>query len=240
VAQTDLNTVTARIDLYHPPGAEDDAAALAPWCQLRVAAAPPRLPYGHALWLDESGLALIDAQFESVFRLSTSMLDARSRGKSLLLQSCGVGRGKLSVLDPFAGFGLDALQLARAGCAVTAVESHPLVWLMLDDFTKRVGADVDLLHGDGMAVLLQARARWDVVYLDPMFGARRKRALPNRGLQHLQTLNGENEVDVGACLEQALDSAARRVVLKRRPKDPAHGAPSYQIRGKAVRFDVYV
>jgi len=232
--------VTASVILYHSPEVEGEASALAPWCQLRVATAPPRVAAGHALWLDDSGLALIDARFNSVFRLSASMLDARSRGRSLLLQACGVGRGRLSVLDPFAGFGLDALQLARAGCAVTAVESHPLVWLMLDDFNNRLGADVDLLHGDGMAILQQSRAQWDVVYLDPMFDIRRKRALPNRGLQHLQALCGPHEVDVGACLEQALSSAARRVVLKRRPKDPTQGAPSHQIRGKAVRFDVYV
>ena len=42
-----------------------------------------------------------------------------------------------------------------------------------------------------------------------------------------------------ALLARAKASARRRVVLKRRPKDPTVDKPSHAVAGKAVRFDVY-
>ena len=93
--------------------------------------------------------------------------------------------------------------------------------------------------GDGRLWLADDTRRWDVVYLDPMFPARRKRALPNRGLQHLQVLAAEYPVDLEECLAQARSRAGRRVVVKRRLRDPKLGRPSHQLKGHAVRFDVY-
>jgi hypothetical protein len=40
-------------------------------------------------------------------------------------------------------------------------------------------------------------------------------------------------------LERARERALRRVVLKRRARDPVIGRPDWTVRGKAVRYDVY-
>lgn len=230
-----------RLKLYHPGQFTEQAASYAPWCQLCEAATPPVLPTGYALWLDAQGLALLSAQATRPFRLETAMLDKRLRGKSLLAQACGAKRGAgLTVLDAFAGFGFDALTLAHLGCQVTAVEQQVLVWLMLRDYVRQVDASVETRHADALELLAGTQQRWDVVYLDPMFAPRQKAALPNLALQHLQSLTEANRVDIVKLLELAQPRAKNRTVLKRRRKDPVIAKPAYQLKGQAVRFDVYL
>lgn len=195
---------------------------------------------GQALWLDTDGLSLISAGFDKPFRLTANMLEVRGAGKSLLVKACGVLPDKPSIFDPFLGFGLDALLLARLGCSVEGRERHPMVWLMLREFATDLGITLRHECGDGLAVLSDETRHWDVVYLDPMFERRSKRALPNRGLQHLQELAAEYTLDIEHCLALAKARANKRVVLKRRPKSPVLEKPTHQIKGHSVRFDVYM
>ncbi len=227
--------------LYHLAQNTDQAAAYAPWCELCEAPKPPALTAGYALWLDSHGLALLPARDARPFRLEPAMLDKRLRGKSLLAQACGAKRGvDFSVLDAFAGFGLDALTLAHLGCQVTAVEEHLLVWLLLRDFVARVDTAIQTRHANVMDLLAETQQQWDVVYLDPMFATRQKAALPNLGLQHLQNLTAAKTVDIEKVLELARPRARNRIVLKRRRKDQVIANPAYQLKGQAVRFDVYL
>jgi len=79
----------------------------------------------------------------------------------------------------------------------------------------------------------------DVVYLDPMFPEAGKTALPRKEMQILRSLGLEQE-PVEDMLRLALKVAQRRVVLKRGLRDPVvYGKPQSQIKGKALRFDLY-
>jgi 16S rRNA (guanine1516-N2)-methyltransferase len=213
-------------------------------CDILQLQQPPSETLEPVLWLDADGLMLINPAVRQPLRLTSQMLERRLQGGSLLARACGMDGSGATVLDAFAGFGFDALTLVHLGFEVTALEYHPLVWLMLVDFTERVGAAIDSRCEDSLAMLSAGAQSWDIVYLDPMFPARRKRALPNLALQHLQQLNireaADQAVDVEDCLAMALSCATRRVVLKRRPKDPVLGKPNHQFKGQAVRFDVYV
>jgi 16S rRNA (guanine1516-N2)-methyltransferase len=231
------------VELYYHPNSPPDVAEYGQWCSAKICQTPPRLKVGQALWLDAEGLALISAGFEKPFRLTMNMLDARGQGKSLLVKACGVLPDRPSVFDPFLGFGLDALLLARLGCDLEGTERHPLVWLMFREFAIDLGINVKHECGDGLVKLGDETRDWDVVYLDPMFERRHKRALPSRGLQHLQDLqdlDSELTVDLENCLELAMARANKRVVLKRRLKSPVTRTPTHQIKGHSVRFDVYM
>ena len=88
---------------------------------------------------------------------------------------------------------------------------------------------------------------WDVVLLDPMFPPIGKKALPNRGLQHLRQLtqaslvgNASAEDELPELLALAKAHCSGRVVIKRRLKDRVTGRVDFQIKGKSVRFDVYL
>ena len=75
-----------------------------------------------------------------------------------------------------------------------------------------------------------------------MFPPTNKRALPNRGLQHLRELTAPFEPeqeDLLPLLAQSRQRCTGRVVLKRRLKDSVLARPDFQIKAKSVRFDVY-
>ncbi len=221
-----------------------------PWCQtievdlsgLAAVLMSPRTEA--ALVLDELGLGLLMPGHQNPYRLPQQSIQRRSKAGHLteLSKACGVPQGQRRILDACAGFGADGMTLAAQGCTVTMVERNTLVWLLLREHDQAFGR-VTVEHGDCMDFMSGAQD-WDVVYLDPMFPPRRKTALPNLGLQHLRELSAQNGSDSGDNLQQqialARSCAAARVVVKRRLKDPKDALSAFQIKGKSIRFDVYL
>lgn len=78
----------------------------------------------------------------------------------------------------------------------------------------------------------------DLIYLDPMFPARKKSGLITKKLQILQMLESPcaEEADL---LSAAIEANPRRIVIKRPLKGPflADVKPAYSIKGKAIRYD---
>lgn len=192
-----------------------------------------------------AGLQLHKSGERGGVRLSEHDLRRRLRqGKRLLLaRACAAGPG-VSVLDATAGFGLDGLTLSALGCSVTLCERHPMVYALLEDGTHRLGSaalargDIKLLQADARDVL-RGPDRYDVVYLDPMFPRRAKTALPNKRARYLADLLGWEDELLTELVTQARRCARRRVVIKRRRLDPDLGSPTFALRGRVVRFDVY-
>ena len=79
------------------------------------------------------------------------------------------------------------------------------------------------------------------VYLDPMFPERTKSAAVKKKFQLLHHLE-QPCTDEESLVEAALAVHPRKVVIKRPVKGPllAGVKPSYQLAGKAVRYDVLV
>jgi 16S rRNA (guanine1516-N2)-methyltransferase len=185
---------------------------------------------------------------------SAKMTHRRRGGQNELLgRAVGAGkRSPLTVLDATAGLGGDSFVLADLGCDVISLERSPLIHCLLLDGWQR-GAE------DGEAGVRAACARmqiqladaieWmrdranpsaDVVYLDPMFPERGKAARARKEMWLFQNLLGEDE-DTQALLAAALNHAIFRVVVKRPIKAPSIDGPepTFAIKGKAVRLDVY-
>lgn len=163
---------------------------------------------------------------------------ARQGRRGSLARACGAAPG-LAVHDALAGWGTDGLVLARLGCQVHMTETNPRVCEVL---AARIEAMPPLPRPPTWACA-DARASWrtdrfDVVYLDPMFGG--SGALPALRMQLLAELAPEPG---DAAVTELLDAARRldvaRVVVKRRRRAPEIGSPDWCIRGRAVRFDVY-
>lgn len=64
--------------------------------------------------------------------------------KQLIARACGIkqGQDRPHILDACAGFGYDAMTLAKLGCQLTLVEQHPVVAALLQDALRRL-ADHD-------------------------------------------------------------------------------------------------
>jgi 16S rRNA (guanine1516-N2)-methyltransferase len=84
----------------------------------------------------------------------------------------------------------------------------------------------------------------DAIFLDPMFPPRDKSAAVKMEMALFQDLlRSDSEAqDADALLQWALRQDVARVVVKRpaRAAPLCQQSPSHSIRGKAVRYDVYV
>jgi 16S rRNA (guanine1516-N2)-methyltransferase len=98
-----------------------------------------------------------------------------------------------------------------------------------------------VLWGDSRQRVVEG---FDVIYIDPMFPERAKTAAVKKDLATVQALHTDSTVvnDPGDLLMWALAQPVERIVMKRPVKAPALGSakPSHSIRGKTVRFDVFV
>lgn len=162
-------------------------------------------------------------------------------------------------IDATAGFGEDSLLLTTAGFMVDLYEQDCVIAALLQDALDRAADDPALadavarmrLHAgeDSIAGLHQTAASIeqgelaapDVVYLDPMFPERTKSAAVKKKFQLLHHLE-QPCADEEMLVEAALAVHPRKVVIKRPVKGPllAGIKPSYQLAGKAVRYDVLV
>ncbi len=192
-------------------------------------------------------------------------------GKSAHRRRYGGGRGQPlaravglkaahtpSLIDATAGLGRDAFVLASLGCTVQLIERSPIIAALLADGLRRAQADPEIgdwvaqrlaLHqGDAFAYLQQRTLAQfpEVIYLDPMYPARKKTALVKKDMRLLQQLLGQDEdspdEDSPALLEMALQRARRRVVVKRPKAAPPLSThpPDVSISSKNTRFDIYL
>ncbi|MBQ6453606.1 MAG: class I SAM-dependent methyltransferase [Coriobacteriales bacterium] len=159
--------------------------------------------------------------------------------------------GEPIAIDATAGLGEDALLLAASGYRVILFERDPVIAALLADALERAAeqpqlaphvARMELRQKDSIPYLRALEpGSIDLVYLDPMFPARSKSAAVKKKFQLLHQLEAPcpDEQDL---LAAAIAAKPRRIIVKR----PVKGAllagikPSYQLRGKAIRYDVIV
>ena len=208
---------------------------------------------GVGLRRDADGLALVGEGM--VLRADFSRLLPRLRSdrlsRELLVRAARVrGVEAPTAVDATAGLGEDSLLLAAAGFSVRLYEKDQVIAALLRDALERAAAlpeltdivvRMELLEEDSVEALPHLGFSPDVVLLDPMFPERTKSAAVKKKFQLLHHLERpcENE---GELLDAALAACPRKIVIKRPPKGPvlAGVKPSYQVTGKAVRYDVIV
>lgn len=188
---------------------------------------------------------------------SRAMRYRRMAGQNELLgRAVGVtARRRPRVLDATAGLGRDSFILADMGCEVTLCEREPVIAALLDwglraalasedAWLAGVAGRMQLLPGDARDRFGSDSQQVDVIYLDPMFPPRDKRAAVKKDMALFQQLLDDPNArqDAGELLVWALQRDVARVVVKRPPRGEylADIRPSHSISGKAVRFDVHV
>jgi 16S rRNA (guanine1516-N2)-methyltransferase len=200
---------------------------------------------------------------------------AKQRSTDLLVKAISPRRGYEQgavIWDATAGFGKDALLMAMAGAKhVHMIERDPIIACLLSDALRRLrllaSLDSDaaslsdrlsLEIGDGVKSLERVQQcrdehRPNIVYLDPMFPPRTKRASVKKGMQILHDLLDTQSVigPDGALLssndglfEVAYSAALSKVVVKRpvnadRLVNEEVAVPNASIIGGTHRWDVY-
>lgn len=202
------------------------------------------------------GLTLTDGTLELRADLAGMLPRVRADrlSRELLVRAARVrGVSGPVAIDATAGFGEDSFLLAAAGFTCELFERDPVIAALLADALDRAAQDEKLapiaerMHlncGDslaGMAELAAAGMRPSVVFLDPMFPGRTKSAAVKKKFQLLHHLERPCS-DERALVDAALACSPKKIVIKRPVKGPflADVKPSYQLKGKAVRYDVLV
>ncbi|MBQ3265138.1 MAG: class I SAM-dependent methyltransferase [Ruminococcus sp.] len=207
---------------------------------------------GLTLMLEQDGLSLVGygLRFQGDF---TQMLRRISGGRlshEMLVRIVKTRSERPIAFDAAAGMGEDALLLAAAGYTVYLFEQDAVIAALLRDAIHRAKRRSDLKEIVGRMILTEGNSielmqtvpeQPEIIYLDPMFPARRKSGLINKKLQLIQKLEQpcaqEQEL-----LEAALALHPKKIVIKR----PLNGVylagrkPSYTVKGKAIRYDVIV
>ncbi len=167
----------------------------------------------------------------------------RSEKKSPFLRAMGKRFPNCFIIDAMAGLGRDAVSLAKYGAQVLMIEQHPALALLLTQALAQCKlTHLNLVFDDCETYFAQyAQAkRPDVIYLDPMYPAKSKSALPQKEMQCLQQLTMPQEDSLNL-LTLAKQLALDRVVVKR-PKwaaDYAGQTPDIRYESTNTRWDVY-
>ena len=188
-----------------------------------------------------------DKHFVSVDFYSKQLLyRSQSHLFAELVVKAVLGRQKqpLKIMDCTAGFGKDSYLMALTGSTIQAYESNPLMFTLLKDGLIRANEipeinNIELHHGNALDSIENSAV--EVVYIDPMYPATKKSAKNNKQMSFLQSFVGHQSQMAEKLLAKALDSNAKKIVLKRPPKAAFVNdlKPTSQILGKAARFDIY-
>ncbi|MGH8516929.1 MAG: class I SAM-dependent methyltransferase [Panacagrimonas sp.] len=154
------------------------------------------------------------------------------------------------VLDATGGLGRDAFTLAALGAEVVLVERQPLVVELLRDAQRRARLSTDAtiveaadrlrIVGSDAVDIDATQGPFDAAYLDPMYPDDGKAALPQKEMQMLRELAGD-DLDADRVFEH-VRRLAPRVAVKRPSKAPplAGARPDATLSGTQARFDLYL
>ena len=175
------------------------------------------------------------------FRIDFDRVRANAGADPLLK---AIGSRARTVVDATAGWGTDAVHLARRGMEVIALEKNPVVAALLTHahaacHDAELKARLSIVYGDSIAYLRALTTPPDVVYLDPMYPPQSKSAATKKPMTLLRMLAGAASDSV-PLFEQAMSCALLRVVVKRpRRAPPIQPGRVGETVGKLVRFDIY-
>ncbi len=175
-------------------------------------------------------------------------------GNKTLRQAVGIKKGyRPQIIDATGGFGRDSFLMALAGCRITVCERNPVIFALLEDGLKRAlmhsatvetASKITLMKKDACSLFHEMEKSGklvEVVYLDPMYPARSKSAKVKKELQLLQLLLG-HDTESNNLFDLAMQISTKRVVVKR-PQAASFLtkiSPSYSLKGKTTRFDIYL
>lgn len=207
------------------------------WIEDRLAIRASHRPQWKPLSIDWTG-----AELRSRIRAGCRQPLARALGLHRRPRAC--------VLDATGGLGRDAFTLAALGATVVLVERQPMTVELLRDAQRRARLSADARHAEAADRLRivgsdafdvdGTQGPFDAVYLDPMYPEEGRRALPQKEMQLLRELAGDDG-DADALLRHA-QGLAPRVAVKRPSKAPWLDAqkPDAVIEGTQARFDLYL
>ena len=175
------------------------------------------------------------------FRPDFSKIKAPRAGQPLV-KAIGWKGWPFSVLDITGGWGADAFMMALLGCRVTALESHPVVFQLVQTALAQLPErprNLKFLLADSLNYMKTVKTPLpDVIYMDPMFGESKK-SLSRKDLKTLKELTGPTK-QKQALFDLARRKTARRLIVKRHRREASLGPNRLCVfKGRSVCYDVF-
>ena len=172
----------------------------------------------------------------------------RIEHESLIKKAIGKNKAQLKIFDATAGSLIDTIIFLKLGHKVVACEQSKILYRLLNDAILRAKKEYDFFENlsfinSDSAVIIDSYLDSDIFYFDPMFEEVKQNTKRSGTLQKIgNVLSFEKLEDTSAQIfEHILKKKYKKVIVKRPIKsNPFYEKINYQVKGKAIRYDVYV
>jgi 16S rRNA (guanine1516-N2)-methyltransferase len=172
----------------------------------------------------------------------------RIEHESLIKKAIGKNRAHLKIFDATAGSLIDTIIFLKLGHEVVACEQSKILYRLLDDAILRAKKEynffekLSLINSDS-AKIIDSYLDSDIFYFDPMFKDIKQNTKRSGMLQKIgNVLSLEKLEDTSEQIfNQMLKKKYKKIVVKRPIKsNPLFEKINYQVKGKAIRYDIYI
>ncbi|MEC7911928.1 MAG: class I SAM-dependent methyltransferase [Pseudomonadota bacterium] len=171
----------------------------------------------------------------------------RADHEKLIKKALGKSEQPQKILDCTAGLLQDSLLFLSLGHEVTAVEQSNILFNLLEDGIKRskeneIFSRLTLVNANACSFVREAK-EFDVIYFDPMFPPSKKTALRSAQIEYLAKILEHESIKNNPKEEfQLLQSMSVNKLIVKRPinASPFGEGINYQVKGKTIRFDIYI
>ena len=168
--------------------------------------------------------------------------------ESLIKKAIGKNKAQLKIFDATAGSLIDTIIFLKLGHKVVACEQSKILYRLLSDAILRAKKEYDFFDNlsfinSDSAVIIDSYLDSDIFYFDPMFEEVKQNTKRSGTLQKIgNVLSFEKLEDTSAQIfDHMLKKKYKKVIVKRPIKsNPLYEKINYQVKGKAIRYDVYV
>ena len=168
--------------------------------------------------------------------------------ESLIKKAIGKNKNGLKIFDATAGSLIDTIIFLKLGHEVIACEHSKVLYKLLEDAISRASKEYDFFENlvffnADSANVIELHQDSDIFYFDPMFKKTKKNLKRSGTLQKIShILSYEKLEDTSRHIfSSMLEKNFKKIIVKRPINSkPLHNKINYQIKGKAVRFDIYV
>ena len=172
----------------------------------------------------------------------------RIEHESLIKKAIGKNKAQLKIFDATAGSLIDTIIFLKLGHKVVACEQSKILYRLLNDAILRAKKEYDFFDNlsfinSNSAVIIDSYLDSDIFYFDPMFEEIKQNTKRSGTLQKIgNVLSFEKLEDTSAQIfDHMLKKKYKKVIVKRPIKsNPLYEKINYQVKAKAIRYDVYV
>ena len=172
----------------------------------------------------------------------------RIEHESLIKKAIGKNKAHLKIFDATAGSLIDTIIFLKLGHKVVACEQSKILYRLLDDAILRAKNEYNFFENlsfinSDSAKIVDSHLNSDIFYFDPMFEEVKQNIKRSGTLQKIgNVLSFEKLEDTSAQIfDHLLKKKYKKVIVKRPIKsNPLYEKINYQVKGKAIRYDVYV